>query len=344
MNLRKVAAIANVSAASVSKALRGKKGVSEATRKRVLTIADQLGYRAQAAGRALVTGRRQVIGLVCERECMKAECLGKIQEALTGFLSLHDYHTMVLPTDRGQQRVPASVLHRMVDGLVLMYDWSPSFLAELVRCRMPAVIVIPDRETQGSAVRPDDSGGAILATRHLIELGHRRIAFWQGDGNPMTEYAIVERWRGYVNTMGEAGLPVYAGGDRVSVNRAETLQELFFPRSGSARELGPPTGLVCVSDIDAAYALQWFARQGIRVPRDVSLVGFDDDHYGKLLVPPLTTVKLPVHEMGREAGRLLLEHIEHPEIPPQDIVFPETLIVRESTAPPPGQHKEAGKT
>ena len=335
MNLRKVAAIANVSTASVSKALRGKKGVSEATRTRVLTIADQLGYRPQAAGRVLVTGRRQVIGLVNEREFLKNECLGQVQEGLTEFLSCHDHHTMMLPTEHRQQRVPTSVLHRMVDGVVLMYDWSPSFLTELVRCRMPAVIVLPDRETHCSAVRPDDGGGATLATQHLIDLGHRRIAFWQGAGNnPLTHHAHLLRWRGYVNTLGEAGLPVYPGGDRVGIETNEILHNLFFPSTGRSKELGPPTGLVCFSDIVAARALQWFAEHGIRVRHDVSLVGFDDDYYGRLLVPPLSTVKLPLHEMGAEAGRLLLEHIEDPEMPPQDIVLPESLIVRESTAPP----------
>ncbi|MFH0964530.1 MAG: LacI family DNA-binding transcriptional regulator [Planctomycetota bacterium] len=336
MNLAELAKLANASPTTVSKALSGTGRVAPDTRRRIAAIAERVGYRPTAAAKALATGKAQVIGLVSTRG-FRTYLGGIIQQGLVDYLEKRHYHLMVFHAEPGQGNVPPWVLRRMVDGIVLQQFWTPSFVAELARQNIPALIALPADETHGiPSVSCDDVDGAKQATQHLIHLGHRRIAFYQGCGNPLVRNHQLHRWCGYVSAMGEAGFPVFPGGDLTDVNSEKILYGLFIAPQRRETDRPAPTALVCFSDLNALEAMGWLRRHGLDVPRDVSLIGFDHDYYGKYLEPALTTMAQPFADMGAEAGRLLVGLIEGEDLPVQDIVMLQNLVIRGSTASPAG--------
>lgn len=326
VKLNDVAKLANVSVATASKALRGKGRVSRATRERVLAIAREVEYEPWASGRALVTGRRQMIGFVGEGAYWeRGEWIVPLLGGLSKALGEHDYHTVFFTTEPREDRVPAMVLQRAVDGIVLATSWTPRFLSQLVQRGIPHVVVDPRVEVDCDSVRGDDVEGARAATKHLLELGHRRIAYVGWGAPPGLEHVNRERWSGFVEVMSDAGLAVNPGGDR-SVSREELLTR--------ALEATSPTAMVCFNDNVAMWAICELRARGLEVPRDVSVVGFDDMSYLDWITPKLTTMRLPYEQMGAEAARLVLGRLDAPDLPPRAVVLPEKLIVRESTGAP----------
>lgn len=323
MNLTQVARLAEVSIATASKALTGKGRVSRATRDRVVSVAKDVGYEASASGRALATGRRQMIGFVGEGAYQeRGEWIMPLLGGLSKALGEHDYHTVFFTTEPREDRVPPMVLQRAVDGIVVATSWTPGFLAELARHEIPFVVVDPRVEVACDSVVGDDVAGARQATRHLLDLGHRRIAYIGPGEAPGLEHISRQRWSGFVEVMSEAGLPVNPGGDRLAPR-----EELLTRAMG----LNPPTALVCFNDNVAMWTIGELRAKGIEVPRDMSVVGFDDMSYLDWVRPRLTTVRLPYEEMGAEAARLVLSRLDDLDAPPRAVVVPEELIVREST-------------
>jgi len=212
-----------------------------------------------------------------------------------------------------------------VDGMVLALQWSPVFLDELLRNDIPVVLADPSGDFACDTVRPDNIAGTQRAVRHLLELGHRRIAFVGSYYEPSAYYHGI-RWTGFSQAMSEAGLPVNPGGQRIGKTK-ELLARVF--------EWDGPTALVCFSDGVVLEAMPELSARGLRVPHDISVVGSDDLSYAQFITPRLTTMRLPYVEMGETAARLVLERIETPTLAPRRIVLPEELIVRASTAPPP---------
>ncbi|MFH0963896.1 MAG: LacI family DNA-binding transcriptional regulator [Planctomycetota bacterium] len=329
MNLREVAKIAGVSPATASYALSGKGRLSSETRQRVFSVADRFGYRPQGAGRALATGRREVIGMVSVRG-LTHTWAASLEAGLVDYLEGRAYHLLVFHAEPRQAKLPAMALRRMVDGLAVLLDWHGSFLAELVRNGIPAVAAAPDRDRcEIDSVRTDDDEGVKTATRHLLDRGHRRIAFFAGGGSPSVPQTQLRRWRAYVTAMSERSFPTYPGGDRFGMEPEEALSQLFLARPPGA--FGSPTALVCCSDTDAWSAVQWLAKQGLGVPGDVSVVGFDNEDHARWSTPALTTIDPGFGRIGEETGRLLLERIDEPGLPVREITVSAKLVIREST-------------
>ena len=328
LSLRRIAQMAGVSKTTVSKALLGYPGVAPATRDRIKDIADHVGYHPQASARALATGRTETIGLVSPGGYNPhIEPILGFLGGMVDALERVGYRTTLFHMEPAQDVIPPAVLQRAVDGMVLLLQWTPRFLDELRRRRMPRLIAMPLAEVQGECdvVRPDDVQGARLATRHLLDLGHRRIAYiptWF----EVAAYTNRLRWNGYVEEMSRQGLPVYPGGERARPIEAG-IADLFEKDS-------PPTALVCFNDLIARMAIDELRERALEVPRDVSVVGFDDSASGVYLKPRLTTVRVPFRDQGAEAARMILKRLETPEMPPQHVVLEEELIVRDSTAPP----------
>jgi len=326
VKLNDVAKLANVSVGTASKALRGKGRVSQATKERVLAIAKEVGYEPWASGRALVTGRREMIGFVGEGAYQeRGEWIMPLVGGLSKALGERGYHTVFFTTEPREDRVPAMVLQRAVDGIVLATSWTPRFLAELAQRDIPHVIVDPRVEVDCDSVRGNDIEGARIATRYLLELGHRRVAYVGWGAPPGLEHVNRERWSGFVEVMSDAGLAVNPGGDR-SAPREELLERALAATS--------PTAMLCFNDNVATWAICELRSKGLEVPRDVSVIGFDDMSYLDWMTPKLTTMRLPYEEMGVEAARMVLERLDAPHLPTRHIVLQEQLMVRESTAPP----------
>ena len=326
MSLKKLARISGLSKTQVSRALLDQPGVALATRERVKAIADRLGYHPQAAARALATGRRDMIGLTTATGELGNPWHMAVMDGVSGFLEEHGLHIVIFRTEPTEP-APSSLLAKAVDGVVLATFWTPAFLDQLLSLGFPVVAANPGGVATCDCVRIDDTEAAAQGTRHLVELGHRQIAY-VGSGSRRGARLNQLRWLGYVQAMSAAGLPICPGCD-ARISASESVPKLFSEN--------PPTALVCFNDQIAFNAAREVRRIGLEAPRDVSIVGMDDLWSRGFFDPPLTTVRIPFRDIGREAARLVLERVENATLERRDVVLHTELIVRESTAPPRGE-------
>lgn len=326
--ISQVAARARVSSTTVSHVINNTRFVSEATRQRVLQAIDELNYRPNALARSLRRGETHTLGLVLP-DCSNpffAELSRAIEAA-----AFEQGYSLVLgntaENPQAEELYAAVMAEKQMDGMIWIGSGEPSRAIKRILAQQLPVVLI-DRELPEAAldlVVSDHLLGGILATRHLIEQGHRRIACISG---PPHLAASAQRVMGYRRALEEACLPVDAelivAGD-------------FHPRSGwlRAQELlrlpDPPTALFCGNDLMAIGALRAAAEANLPVPESLAVVGFDQIELSAYTSPPLTTVAQPNDEIGRQAVTLLLERIHQPNLPPRRLVLPPRLIVRASS-------------
>jgi DNA-binding LacI/PurR family transcriptional regulator len=331
-----VARRAGVSVATVSRALRGLPNVSVDTRDRVLAAAHDLEYTASPLAAALVTGRTRSVGVIAADadSWFFAEVLRGLEEGLRdcGYdLVLH-----VLPEGaRREQFFTGLPVRRRVDALVVAgLRLTDEELLTLRQLRLP-IACVSEALDGVHTERIDNEAAARLAVEHLIGLGHTRIAMIGGDPDGPAESAPAARSRGYRAALADAGLslgPVRDGGFTPSGGGAAMTDLLNSPD-------GPPSAVFCQSDEMAFGALQALQRAGVRVPDEVSVVGFDDHELADAF--RLTTVGQPISAQGAAAARWLTAGLEalpaviDPEAAgPAQAVHPVRLVRRGSTAPP----------
>lgn len=326
-----VARAAGVSKATASRALTGHGYVAEATRERVRQAADELGYVPSSPAASLATGRTKNIGVVMPylNRWFFAEVLEGVQAVLLeeGYdLTLYD----AKPGTPGRRRVFDDYLARKrFDGLIAVgLEPDDHELERLVAIGRPVVSVVALGEN-ASVVRLDDHHAARRATAHLIELGHTRIAFL--GGLSATEGPHVDRARlaGYRRTMIDAGLrPIHVPSDVSVPGGYAAAVDLL----GDVDRR--PTALVATCDEVAIGAIIAARRLGIPVPMSLSVIGIDNHEYAEMF--GLTTFEQSPRDQGRHAALMLLTRLRDPEQEPVDMRIQPRLIVRSSTAPPPG--------
>ena len=332
MTIRHIAELAGVSIATVSRVVNGHADVSDRTREAVQRVIRERGYPAGARSRGTRTGQIGVMVPLIHPGCF-AEILAGAAEALYE----HDLRAVLGPTRHSRAR-EMSLLERLAGGaadgaIIVLPEESSQEFAALAGQGFPFVIVDPRTEiTDGiPVVSAAHSSGATQATRHLLELGHRRIAVI---GGPRGWIATSERMRGYHAALaGASVLP-----DPVLVQYSDFRVE--GGREAAARLLSlpdPPTAIFAFNDSMAAGALQVASARGLRVPTDVSIVGFDDTIEASITLPALTTVRQPLAELGRTAVSLLLRQIENRRLEPLRIELETRLVIRDSTAGPGGR-------
>ncbi|NUU17789.1 LacI family DNA-binding transcriptional regulator [Cellulomonas humilata] len=323
---------AGVSMASVSRALSGAPGVSEATRTRIRTLAQDLSYTVSPDAARLARGSNGRIAVVTPdvAHWFYASMLDGIVTAL------HDSELDVLLYEVQEERerrrffdeLPA---RRQVDALVLIA--LPISDDERSRLDLMGVPVVMAGGTLGDHphVRIDDAAAAHQAAAHLVGVGHERIAMINATGHWTLEYAAPsERLHGFTRALHDAALPLDP--ELVVTERwgsgggAEAMSRLL----GLSR---PPTAVVAFSDEMAFGALRTLRRAALRVPQDMSVVGIDDHSVADML--DLTTVQQPVVEQGRVAGLLVREVVEHGAARSPYVTLPTHVVVRGTTAPPP---------
>jgi LacI family transcriptional regulator len=325
-----VAESIGVSPSTVSRVLRGDERISAATAERVRNAAAALGYHPNMSAQELVQGRSHAIGVLI-RHFMSpyfAEILTGIEEALVG----SGYHLIVASSHalEGEEAPALELLvRRRVDGLIAIQPSLPD--EELVRA-VPAdvPVVCVGRLTPGNpaaSVVIDNRAAARELVEFLLSLGHRHIAHITGDPSHLDARA---RLAGYHDALRDAGIAtdarLVAGGTFLAdagYSGVETLVQ------AGARF----TALFVANDVMAPSALLALARLGFAVPRDVSVVGFDDDQQAQWLNPPLTTIRQQLTVVGASAGATMLRVLRGEEPAPEH-VLPQ-LLVRDSTAPPP---------
>jgi LacI family transcriptional regulator len=332
VTIRHLARLSGVSVGTVSRALNGYADVRPATRERIMRLARELDY-------TLVTQRSHVIGVFLEtgeghpdlQHPFFHEVLGGLKARIGGA----GYDLLLFASERpgngyGAHSYLKRCLHHNVEGVVLMgVDPEDADVRRLVRSELATVGVdvdLPGPST--TAVMSDNEAGAALAVSHLHGLGHRRIATITGllDTRPGSD-----RLRGYRRALQERGLAyrdeLVAYGDfYVESGRAAMARLLALAE--------PPTAVVAASDLMALGAIRTATELGVRVPDDVSVVGFDDIQLVGHLNPPLTTVRQDKAGLGAAAGAALLARIDGAPDQPELVTLPVELLVRGSSAPP----------
>ncbi len=329
-----VARRARVSVATVSYVINdGPRPVSQATRERVLRAIRHLDYRPSEIARSLRLHRTRTIGLILPDTANPFyAALAKGVED-TGFARGYSVLLCHSDYDAARERAYAEVLlAKQVDGVIYIQATSDvTAVQRLLQRRVPTVAV--DREIPDLAIDcvvADNFGGSYAAARHLLQLGHRQ------NGCIVRSSALSnarERVRGYQAAMAEAGLvaapDVLIAEGHGFADGQKAMRELLTLASR-------PTAVLVFPDLIAIGAMRAACDAGLRVPEDVSIVGFDDIPVSAFVHPALTTVAMPKGELGRRAAEVLLARIQsdQPGRPPQRVILPTTLVVRESAAPP----------
>ena len=322
-----VARLAGVSHQTVSRVINNHASVRESTRERVRQAVEQLSYRPNVAARAMVNGRTRSIGLITTGSSdygPTSTVLGLLSAARAADYSI----SLATAIDTEPESVQAAVdlvLGQHVEALVVVASRQRTLdvLAGL-SLRLPVVVVESSGRTDRPSLSIDQYAGARLATEHLIALGHRDIAHVAGPPDAMD---ATERLRGWRDAMAEHGLvarrPLEGDWTPGSGYRIGTMLTQRATRF---------TGLVVANDQMSLGCMHALAEQGIRVPDDVSIVGFDDIPEAEHFAPPLTTMRQDFRQLGTDILNAVLDVVEDRPVGPVPRLTP-TLVVRRSTSP-----------
>lgn len=323
-----VAKRAGVSKSLVSLVMRGSPNVSDEKRQRVLGVAADLGYRPNAVARSLVRQRTNLLGVLLSD--LHNPFFAEVIDGIQAEAAERGYRTIIGTGDRvelSESRALDTMLELRTEGLILASPILPMRrIAEASR-EVPTVLVARgSRSSSVDSVANDDTAGAALAVEHLASLGHRRIAHIDGGDGAGAR----ERRRGYERAMDRHGL---AGEARVVAGSYTEEGGWQGVRALLSRGRAP-TAVFAANDLAAIGTLSALAEQGIRVPEDVSVVGYDNTALAAVHHIHLTTVDQPRPEMGRTAVSLILERLDGKRAAARHVLMPPSLVVRGTTAPP----------
>ncbi|MGF6881113.1 DNA-binding LacI/PurR family transcriptional regulator [Nocardia sp. GAS34] len=323
-----VAKLAGVSHQTVSRVLNGSPQVRPETRERVLAAVAELDYRPNAMARGLVSRRSKVLGVVTFDTVLygPASMMLGIERAARAA----GYGVSIATLERVDREGVLDAVNMLadqgVDGVIIIAPQLASVAAlRSLPAQLVAVAVEAGQDAGLPAASVDQFEGSRLAVQHLLDLGHRTVWHVSGDSDSIEARDRLDGWRRTLDAAGAEILPVI-GGD-------------WSPRSGyhAGLALADQPGVTAVfagNDQMALGLLRAFAERGIRVPQDISVVGFDDIPEAAYLTPPLTTIRQDFDEVGRRSMRLLLELLEtEGRVPDPAAVVPE-LVMRESSGPP----------
>jgi DNA-binding LacI/PurR family transcriptional regulator len=337
VTVKDIAKKAGVSHSTVSRALHSNPLISEETKQRIQQIAVDLGYLPSAAARTLKTNRSQVLGVVLSS--IDDPFFSEILQGIEEIIQSSGYSLFIAAAHRDPARereiVQTMVEHRTDGVIICSTSFSEERSRQFLRYGVPIVVVNNQAvEDFRYSIYHDDVDGSRQVTRHLIELGHTRIAYI---GNSASGRTTLDRLTGFRQEMESAGLAVPAeylheasgGGTDDGLSVAEHF--LSLPER--------PTALVCYNDMVAIGVMKGLQQAGICVPEDISITGFDNIVFSAYTNPPLTTLDQPKRFIGEEAARLLLELLDttanqqaaaHQKVRS----LKGQLLVRASTAPP----------
>ena len=334
-----IAARAGTTIGVVSVTLNGAKSktvrVSEATRARVISVAEELGYRRDLRASALATGRSYVIGLMLpyvHSYAMPDPFYSVVTSGVAAIASRHGYNLMLYTAVAEEEAARAiEVIDRRIDGLILVIPPADSPIYE--ECRRQGIATVSVTQHPDYApvtVNADESTGGRLATEHLLQLGHRRIAHLRGARDIYTSEV---RYRAYISALLGAGIEpdpalTKEGGFNREVSHESAAELLRLPVGRR------PTAIFASNDLSAHGAIDAIHGAGLRVPENLSVVGYDDTWYASIMNPPLTSVNMNIEMLGRRAAEILIGTIEgtsHETYPTLNV----SLTIRRSTGSPP---------
>ncbi len=326
-----VASEAGVSYATVSRVINNDPHVKPETRQRIVDTMERLGYVVNRQARSLAGGRSQMIGLLVPD--LETSYIGEIIRGIDAELELSKYDIVLYTTHRreGKEAGYVSTLTQgMVDGLLLVLPRNPqNFLDSLRERRFPHVLIDHQGvDEKGPAVGATNWQGAYTATEYLIKLGHQRIGFVTGW---MDLGCARDRLAGYKSALRTYHLPV----DDNLIYEGDFHQPSGYEGASSFLNLvAPPTAIFASNDVMAMGAIEAVRVHGLRIPDEMSILGFDDIPQVENLHPKLTTIRQPLEQMGRVAAQMLMDFLKDPQKLTNRIELPTELIVRDSCREP----------
>jgi DNA-binding LacI/PurR family transcriptional regulator len=331
MRIKDVAREAGVSTATVSHVLNNTKYVRDVTREKVQRAIEKCNYYPNAHARTLASGRSNMIGLLVSD--ISNPFFPELVKYIEASAFEYGYNVILLNTNYDAKRA-ADYTRRLIElkvaGVALMTsELDPNLIQELARERVR--VVFHNLGTAGehmSNIVVDYASGIEEAVRHLVSLGHKHIVHVAG---PERFTSAVVRKRAFLESFArllpDSPTPAVYDGDFKFEGGRMAASEILAEET-------LPTAVVLANDMMALGAMQEFRAAGVTIPKDISVIGFDDIAFAAFSEPPLTTVCSPRMEIGRRAIEALMTTIEHPDQPGVEIRIPTYLIARRSTAPP----------
>jgi LacI family transcriptional regulator len=339
MDIREIARRARVSTATVSRAINRVPTVDPQLAKRVWRVVDELGYYPNTQARALVLGRSRIFGLIVSE--ITNPFFPEVVQTFENLAVENNYEILVTSTVHDPKRMESSVrrmIERRVDGVaILTFGMEESLIEHLRDRKVPLVFVDVGPDVPGVAnIRINYLNGIRQAVQHLAAMRHTRIAFIAGPEHLKSAGA---RKDAFQSSMTEIGLrpDLIAIGNHQLEGGMKAFSELHRLKDG-------PTAVLCSNDMTAIGVMRQAYEQKIRVPEDLSVVGFDDIHLTEFTTPPLTTVRMSQQELARIAFQALLAEVDEPKSSdPRQYELVTSLVLRRSTAlAPAAKPSDAG--
>lgn len=334
VNINDVAKLAEVSKSTVSKVFSNDERISQTTKDKVLEVARRLDYRPSLVPGALKTGKTKAVGLILPN--VMNPFFPGIIKGVEDVAVENGYMVVFCNSD---ERIEKEALYfqmfedRWVDGIIISGVTGKSreekeYIRNLHKKGIPAVLI--DREIENyftNIVMIDNEGAALKATKYCLDLGHKRIGFISA---PLDIKIFTDRFKGYRKALKENEIEfdrnLVIESDQTTQGGREATKQLLSLND-------PPTAIFAVNDLMAIGALREIRERDLKVPEDISVVGFDNIPLASLVNPALTTIAQPIYEIGREAMSLLIKNIEKKDLTKSKIILDTRLVVRESTAP-----------
>ncbi|MCA9875424.1 MAG: LacI family DNA-binding transcriptional regulator [Anaerolineales bacterium] len=329
MTLKQVSEIAQVSPSTVSRVINQYPNVSDDVRERVLQAVRETGYQPNPAARSLARGKSQVLGLIIPKSAASVcadPFFSYVIQGVAAACMRYDYvlSLVLFHTIEDESRTVSHILsQQLLDGVIITATQRDNqSVYQLLESGIPFVLLGQHDNDQVSYVDSDNQSGAYTAVTYLLGLGYRRIATITG---PLNNLAAVQRQQGYLQALRDRDqLPedaLIAVGDFTEISGYTAMQRLL-PQQ--------PEAVFVASDTMAQGAIRAVAEAGLRVPKDIALIGYDDLPPAAQTVPPLTTIRQPIKRAGYTAVETLLDILAHGAEPPRRIILPTELVIRHS--------------
>lgn len=331
VTIKDIARLAQVSHTTVSRALNDSPLINSETKEKIKQLAQELGYSPNFNAKSLVMDRSYNIGLFFST-VQTGTSAGFFYETVRGVNAVvkEGYNLVVRGID-DYKTTYRSIHRKSFDGVIVMSQSAndDAFLRHLSEAGIPHVVL--NRKVEGLQVvniLSDDAQGVYKAVRHMVKIGHRRIAIIEGSE---MFHSTGERKEGYLRALAESGIGLVNG---YQVRGNYDVKSGYSAMSKLLKLTPRPTAVFCMNDDMAVGAMKAVHDAGLKVPEDVSVGGFDDSMFSAYLSPALTTVKRPIEEISRQGAAMLMESIRQKRMDPETIYLRTELMIRESVEPP----------
>jgi LacI family transcriptional regulator len=336
VTIRDVAKLAGTSVAAVSATLNGSKSstirVGAATRERIIAAAAQIGYTSNPIAKSLATGRTKVLGLMLPYANAFVDDNPFCRQVIDGIMTeaVNQHYNLMMYTATSGMGTSAHAAHLVdsrIEGLIMVMPAADSEVFQKCEKRhIPYVSVLRDPVPGQFSVNADEFTGGYIAGQHLISLGHTRIAHLAGSADVTTSGP---RRAGFEAALRDGGVEpdprlIITSAFDWKIGYARMKQLLEYPAPIR------PTAVFAANDLCAEGAMRAIRELNLRIPQDLAVVGYDDTNFATMTQPPLTSVHLPIAEMGTTAARMLIDRLEGKELDDPNPILPVSLTIRNS--------------